>query len=100
MILKKDNVGLGILLGLVFPILGLLLFKMYKFEVFTVKETFQYMFYEPGHKTLTVALSLSLLLNALLFTLFVNSGRDKTAKGLFISTVVFGIAILIMKTFG
>lgn len=97
---RKDNLGFGVLLGLVFPIIGLLVFKYFKFEVFTFKETFNYMRLEPGHKTLTVALSLSLLLNALLFTIFVNSGRDKTAKGVFISTLVFGIFILVMKTFG
>jgi hypothetical protein len=97
---RKDNPGFGVLLGLVFPLIGLLVFKYVKFEVFSIRETFQYMRLEPGHKTLTVALSLSLLLNALLFTIFVNSGKDKTAKGVFISTLVFGIFILVMKTFG
>jgi hypothetical protein len=97
---RKDNPGFGVLLGLVFPLIGLLVFKYVKFEVFSIRETFQYMRLEPGHKTLTVALSLSLLLNALLFTIFVNSGKDKTAKGVFISTLVFGIFILAMKTFG
>jgi hypothetical protein len=97
---RKDNLGFGVLLGLVFPLIGLLVFKYVKFEVFSIKETFQYMRLEPGHKTLTVALSLSLLLNALLFTIFVNSGRDKTAKGVFISTLVFGLFILTVKTFG
>jgi len=97
---RKDNLGFGVLLGLVFPVIGLLVFKYFKFEVFSFKETFTYMRLEPGHKTLTVALSLSLLLNALLFTIFVNTGKDKTAKGVFISTLVFGIFILVMKTFG
>ena len=100
MILKKDNFLLGIVLGLIAPLLGMLMFKTYKFNVFTYKETFQYMYMEPGFKTLTVALTLSLLLNALLFTIFINSNKDKTAKGIFTTTMVYGLLVLIIKTFG
>ena len=100
MILKKDTFLLGIVLGLIAPLLGMLMFKTYKFNVFTYKETFQYMYMEPGFKTLTVALTLSLLLNALLFTIYINSNNDKTAKGIFITTMVYGLLVLIIKTFG
>lgn len=100
MILKKDNFLLGIVLGLIAPLLGMLMFKTYKFNVFTYKETFQYMYMEPGFKTLTVALTLSLLLNALMFTIYINSNKDKTAKGIFITTMVYGLLVLIIKTFG
>ena len=100
MIFKRDDIKLGVILGLVAPLIGILLFKLYKFSVFSFKEVFQFMMVEPGHKTLSVALSLSLLLNALLFTLYVNSGRDKTAKGIFITTLVYGVSVLLLKTFG
>lgn len=99
MILKKDNFLLGAVLGLVAPLLGILLFKFVKFSVFSLKETIQYMALEPGFKTLSVALTLSLLLNALLFTIYINSSRDKTAKGIFIVTVIYGLLVLIIKTF-
>ncbi len=99
MILNKDNFWLGFVLGLVTPALGMLLFKLYKFKVFTFKETFEYMYLEPGFKTLTVALTLSLLLNALMFTIYVNTTRDKTAKGIFFTTVAYGLLVLIIKTF-
>jgi hypothetical protein len=100
MIFKRDDIKLGAAMGLVAPLIGVLLFKLYKFSVFSFKEVFQFMLVEPGHKTLSVALSLSLLLNALLFTLYVNSGRDKTAKGIFITTLVYGVSVLLLKTFG
>jgi hypothetical protein len=100
MIFKKDDIRLGVVLGLIAPLIGILLFKLYKFSVFSFREVFQFMLVEPGHKTLSVALSLSLLLNALLFTLYVNSGRDKTAKGIFITTLVYGVSVLLLKTFG
>ncbi len=100
MIFKKDSITLGIILGLIAPILGIILFKIYKFGIFTYRETFDFMRLEPGHKTLSVALTLSLLLNALLFTIYINSAKDNTAKGIFISTVLYGIAVLLIKTFG
>jgi len=99
MIFKKDNFLLGIVLGLIAPLLGILLFKFVKFNVFSFKETFEYMILEPGYKTLTVALTLSLLLNALLFTIYINSSKDKTAKGIFVLTVIYGLLVLIIKTF-
>lgn len=89
---------MGMIMGLIAPLLGLILFKVNKFGVFTFKETFQYMFLEPGFKTLSVGLSLSLLLNALLFTLYINAHKDKTAKGIFATTIVYGAFILIVKT--
>jgi hypothetical protein len=100
MIFKKDNFLLGITMGLIAPLLGMLLFKTYKFSVFSYKETFQYMYLEPGFKTLTVALTLSLLLNALLFTIYINSNKDNTAKGIFATTMLYGLIVLIIKTFG
>jgi L-cystine uptake protein TcyP (sodium:dicarboxylate symporter family) len=97
---KKDNFWMGLVMGIVAPLLGILLFKMYNFKSLTIKETLQWMFYvEPGFKTLTVALSLSLLLNAVLFTIYINSHKDKTAKGIFTTTLVYGLFVLIVKTF-
>ena len=99
MILNKDNFWLGFVLGLITPALGMLLFKTYKFRVFSYRETFQYMYLEPGFKTLTVALTLSLLLNALMFTVYINTNKDKTAKGIFFTTVAYGLLVLVIKTF-
>lgn len=99
MMLNKDNFLMGILMGIIAPILGILVFKTYKFRIFSYRETFQYMYLEPGFKTLTVALTLSLLLNALLFTIYINTNKDKTAKGIFVTTMLYGLFVLIIKTF-
>ena len=99
MIFKKDNLILGLILGTFAPILGLLLFKEYKFSIFSIKEMFQFMLLEPGFRTLSVGLSLSLLLNAALFTAYINTYRDNTAKGIFITTLIYGLCILSIKTF-
>ena len=100
MIFKKDNFIFGIILGFVAPILGIVLFKLNKFSSFTYKQVFQFMYLEPGHGTLSVALTLSLLLNATLFTIYINTNKDKTARGIFGTTVIYGIVVLLLKTFG
>lgn len=99
MFLKKDNFLMGLLMGLLAPILGIVVFKWVKFKMFSLGETLQFMYLEPGYKTLTVALSLSLLLNLVLFTLYINNQKDKTAKGIFATTLVYGLFVLIIKTF-
>ncbi len=97
--LKRDNLWMGVIMGAIAPILGLMLFKFYNYRVFSFKEFFQWLYVEPGFRTLSVALSLSLLMNALLFTIYINTHKDKTAKGIFATTLVYGLAILIIKTF-
>jgi len=97
-IFKNDNLILGIVLGIIAPILGLMLFVSYKLGNLSMYEGFQFMFVEPGYRMFSAALSLSLLLNALLFTLYINTGKDLTAKGLFIATMIYGAVILVIKT--
>jgi len=97
---KRDNFWMGVAMGIVAPILGIFIFKMSRFQLYSFKVTFLYMLQEQGFKTLTVALSLSLLLNALLFTIYINAHKDKTAKGIFATTVVYGLFVLVIKTFG
>jgi membrane-bound metal-dependent hydrolase YbcI (DUF457 family) len=99
MIFKKDNFIFGSILGFIGPIIGIMLYKIYKFQPFSFKETFQFMYLEPGHRTLTVALSLALLVNAVLFTLYINTNKDKTAKGIFLLTCAYGLLVLCIKTF-
>ena len=99
MILKRETIKLGLLLGFVGPLLGIFLYKFVKFKIFTFKETFQYMLYEPGHKTLSVALTLALFVNAVLFTIYLNTRKDKTAKGIFLVTLVYGVVVLFLKLF-
>ena len=43
--------------------------------------------------------ALCLLANAVLFTIYINTHRDKTAKGVFATTLVYGITILVLKIF-
>ena len=95
MILKKDNLKLGLILGLIGPLLGLIIIYFIKFSAVSFGGFLDEFFH--NNTLITSIGSLSLLANVVLFTLYVNTHRDITAKGIFIITLVYGIAILVLK---
>ena len=94
---RKDNFIYGCILGFVAPIVGLLLLKYYKFGMLSLKEVLQFIYTQPGHGILPAGLSVSLMMNAFFFTMYVNARRDETGKGLFVTTVLYGVVILLIK---
>jgi hypothetical protein len=97
MIFKKDNLKLGLVLGLVGPIAGLVIVYYTKFSAYTFKDFLEYFINDK--RLMTSMGSLSLLANVVLFTIYVNTHRDETAKGIFVMTMLYGIAILLLKLF-
>jgi hypothetical protein len=97
MTLKKDNLRLGLALGVLGPLMGLLLIWQWKMNEISFLEFLEQ--FTSSNRLITSIGSLSLLANAVLFTLYINTERDETAKGIFISTVIYGIGILILKIF-
>jgi len=95
MILKKDNLRLGIVLGLIGPMLGLVVIYLVKFSGVSFGDFLDAFFND--NKLITSNGTLSLLANVILFTLYINTHRDHTAKGIFIITLVYGIALLVLK---
>ena len=98
MIFKKDNFIFGFVMGLVAPALGVVLFKYTQLKALNFYEAMQFMVLQPGHKLLTLAITLSLMTNAILFTLYINAHIDKTAKGIFVATFVYAIIAIVLKT--
>jgi hypothetical protein len=95
MIFKRDNLKLGLVLGLIGPLLGLVVIYFMKFPSYSFPDFLDY--FINDNKMITSFGSLSLLANVILFTLYVNTHRDKTAKGIFLITLVYGIGILVLK---
>ena len=97
MIFKRDNLSLGLTLGLIGPIIGLVFVYLLSsnFRSLTFSEFLDYFFNTP--RLITSIGALSLLANVVLFTLYINTHRDKTAKGIFAVTLVYGIGILLLK---
>ncbi len=96
MIFKKDNLKFGALLGLIAPIISLVIYYFVKFfPLYTVKD---FVFFLESNKTQVTALSVPcLVLNIALFTYYINSHRDNTAKGIFAATLVYAIAAIVFK---
>ena len=97
MMLTKDNLRLGLTLGLIGPLLGLVIIYFVRFPSYSFKEFLDYFMHDS--KMITSVGALSLLANAILFTIYVNTHRDNTAKGIFIVTLIYGIGILVLKLF-
>jgi hypothetical protein len=92
---KKDNFVYGLALGFVAPIAGFFFYKYIKFKELSLAEMFEWMKFNPG--TITVYISVSLMANAVLFTIFINGHRDKTAKGIFVLTIIYAIIAMGFK---
>lgn len=93
--LKKDNLKFGFLLGFIAPILSLVIYYFWKFSLFSVKD---FLGFIANNKSQITAISVPcLFLNIALFTYYINSRLDKTAKGIFAVTLVYAIVALLFK---
>ena len=97
MIFKRNNLKLGLVLGLIGPVLGLVVVYFIQFSSISFGDFLSSFFND--HKLITSIGSLSLLANVVLFTIYVNTHRDLTARGIFIVTLIYGIGILLLKVF-
>ena len=95
MIFKRDSLKLGLILGMIGPIAGLVVIYFIKFSSASFKEFLD--LFLNTNRLITSVGSLSLLANVILFTVYINTQRDNTAKGIFLFTLIYGIAILILK---
>jgi hypothetical protein len=96
LMLKRDNIRLGLLLGFIAPIVSLGIYYLLKFfPLFTVNDFFSFI---TSNKNQITAISVPcLVLNIALFTIYINSHRDKTAKGIFGVTLIYAIMALLLK---
>ena len=95
MIFKKDNFVFGLALGLIAPIIAMLIYKMYKLQGLSITEMFQWFKMNPN--LVSGFISVSLLANAILFTIYINGRRDNTAKGIFVLTIIYAAVAMIFK---
>ena len=94
--LKRDDIRLGLVLGFIAPIISLGIYYLVKFyPLFTLNDFFY--FISTNRNQITAISVPCLVLNIALFTLYINSHRDQTAKGIFAVTLIFAIAALLLK---
>jgi ABC-type spermidine/putrescine transport system permease subunit II len=95
--LKKDSLSLGLILGLLAPILGFIAYYLLRFRIFSIKEFFQVLMMQKS--LMSGIVSIALLANAIVFTIYINQHKDKTAKGIFIATCAYALIALGLKWF-
>ena len=97
MIFKKDNLTLGLILGLIGPMLGLVVIYFIKFNAFSFGDFLSEFF--SNNRLITSTGTLALLANAVMFAIYVHFNKYNTFKGIFLVTLIYGIGILILKVF-
>lgn len=95
MFLKRDNLQLGLALGLLMPLVIFIGIYYYRFAAYDFGEFSQLFFKEKG--LITFFGAWCLVGNIALFTVYVNTNRDRTAKGIFAVTLLYGIGVLLLK---
>lgn len=93
--MKKDSVVLGLIIGALSPFLGMLVFYLWKFKAHSISFFLATLGVEK--RLLTSMVTFSLIVNAVVFTIFVNAHKDKTVKGIFVSTLIWALAAIILK---
>ena len=95
MIFKKDNLTFGLVLGFLAPILGIVCFYLINFRsakfinFIEVMISFKIFF--------SAVITVSLVANGAIFTIYSNTDRDETARGIFVATMVYALVCLILK---
>ena len=93
--LTKDKLTLGIILAFLVPLLVFLFIYYGRFSYYDFSE-FIYVI-KTESRLLTFLAAWCLVANIGLFTLYINSGKYQTAKGVFGVTVLYGIVFLLLK---
>ena len=97
-IFKRDQYAFGILLGLVMPMLSFFGYYYWKFSLFSIEDFIKLL---QANKQLVTALTIPcLLMNIVIFTIYINGQRDKTAKGIFVVTIIYAVSALFIKFLG
>jgi hypothetical protein len=95
---KKDNLRLGLVLGLLAPLISFFGYYFWKFRLYSFAD---FLYALKTNKPLITAITIPcLLLNIILFTIYINSRKDQTAKGIFAVTLLYAVTSLMFKFFG
>jgi hypothetical protein len=95
--LTKDNLKLGLILGLISPMIVLVIIYFLKFSSFDFDDFLRNFFQQK--QLITFFGVWCLVGNIALFTYYINTNKDRTAKGIFAVTLLYGIGILLLKLF-
>ena len=86
---------MGLILGFILPIIVFLLIYLVRFGDSSLEDFFSTFL---AQKSLITFFGVwCLVSNIAMFTYYVNTQKDRTAKGIFAMTLIYGIGILLAK---
>ena len=88
---------LGIVLGLITPLFVLFIIYYAKFSSYEFNDFWKTFLREK--RLITFVGVWCLVANIALFTYYINTTKDRTAKGIFAVTLLYGLGILLLKLF-
>ncbi|MEP6467575.1 MAG: hypothetical protein ABJB05_14795 [Parafilimonas sp.] len=96
--MKRNSLLFGIIIGLIAPLVGMAGYYFWKFyPTYSISNFLNIILSE---KALLSALStFALFANVVLLTIYLNTRRDETAKGIFIISCIYAIAGITLKLF-
>ena len=95
MILKNDNLKLGLALGFLVPLVIIVVLYFLRFSYYSFGEFLEVASQES--RLVTFFSAWCLVANIGLFTVYINTAKYKTAKGVFMVTIIYGLAFLLLK---
>ena len=91
----RNNIYFGAFLGLVFPVIGFLLYYVFMFSnTMTLTGYWDFLF---ASRNISSALSLSIILNLPVFFYSLRNNNYETVKGVVGSTMFYGVLIITFK---
>lgn len=97
-IFRRDDLKIGIILGLIGPMLGFFGYYFWKFSLYSFNDFLTAL---RMNKPLITAITIPcLLVNIIFFTYYINTKKDQTAKGIFVVTLIYAVTALLFKIWG
>jgi len=93
--MKKNSIALGIISGIIAPMIGLLCYWLFSFRQMGLSE---FLIYFHRYKLVSAALSTCLVFNLGVFFLFLYLKWETSAKGVLIATFLYAIIVVLAKT--
>jgi polyferredoxin len=92
---RRDNVYLGAFLGLIFPVIGFLLYYLFMFsDNYSLQGYWDFLF---SSGNISAALSLAIILNLPVFLFNLSNNNYHTVRGVVGVTIFYGVLIIIFK---
>jgi hypothetical protein len=93
--LKKDNLKLGIALALLLPVVVFIGIYFLRFSFYSFPDFIKQV--RDQDNLITFFGTWCTVANIALFTIYINTDRFQTSKGIFIVTLVYGVLIMLLK---